>query len=115
MPRFTIRQMMIIVATLAATFGLAISVIRSSHSAAIYQQRVREHASQASLCRDLSEKADRFWTERVHAKDPENWEYREAAEWVRRLCDYHELMTQKYERAARYPWLPVEPDPPMPE
>ena len=22
---------------------------------------------------------------------------------------------QKYERAARYPWLPVEPDPPEPE
>jgi hypothetical protein len=24
-------------------------------------------------------------------------------------------MAAKYERAARYPWLPVEPDPPEPE
>lgn len=28
----------------------------------------------------------------------------------------HEVaMYQKYEHAARYPWLPVEPDPPKPE
>jgi hypothetical protein len=28
---------------------------------------------------------------------------------------WHEVMNAKYERAARYPWLPVEPDPPEPE
>jgi hypothetical protein len=28
---------------------------------------------------------------------------------------WHEEMKQKYERAARYPWLPVEPDPPYPD
>jgi hypothetical protein len=27
---------------------------------------------------------------------------------------YHTALVQKYERAARYPWLPVEPDPPEP-
>jgi hypothetical protein len=27
---------------------------------------------------------------------------------------YHSQMRAKYERAARYPWLPVEPDPPEP-
>jgi hypothetical protein len=27
---------------------------------------------------------------------------------------YHARMRRKYERAARYPWLPVEPDPPEP-
>jgi hypothetical protein len=31
-----------------------------------------------------------------------------------RLADYHEDLARKYERAARYPWLPVEPDPPEP-
>jgi hypothetical protein len=27
---------------------------------------------------------------------------------------WHEVLAKKYERAARYPWLPVEPDPPEP-
>ena len=31
-----------------------------------------------------------------------------------RRADYHGAMRRKYERAARYPWLPVEPDPPEP-
>ena len=28
---------------------------------------------------------------------------------------HHAALRSKYERAARYPWLPVEPDPPEPE
>jgi hypothetical protein len=32
-----------------------------------------------------------------------------------RLVDHHVAMTSKYRRATRYPWLPVEPDPPEPE
>jgi hypothetical protein len=34
---------------------------------------------------------------------------------LKRLEAYHAAMTAKYERAARYPWLPVESDPPEPE
>ena len=30
-------------------------------------------------------------------------------------ADHHASLARKYERAARYPWLPVEPDPPPPE
>lgn len=33
---------------------------------------------------------------------------------IRDLLAYHTSLRQKYERAARYPWLPVEPDPPEP-
>lgn len=32
-----------------------------------------------------------------------------------RLCDYYDGLEKKYRRAARYPWLPVAPDPPVPE
>jgi hypothetical protein len=28
---------------------------------------------------------------------------------------WHDRMAEKYDRAARYPWLPVEPDPPEPK
>ena len=31
------------------------------------------------------------------------------------LFAFHSAMHRKYERAAFYPWLPVEPDPPEPE
>jgi hypothetical protein len=30
-------------------------------------------------------------------------------------ADHHASLARKYERAARYPWLSVEPDPPDPE
>lgn len=32
-----------------------------------------------------------------------------------RQAVYHAAMKRKWLRAARYPWLPVEPDPPSPE
>jgi hypothetical protein len=30
-------------------------------------------------------------------------------------ADHHASLARKYEHAALYPWLPVEPDPPEPE
>jgi hypothetical protein len=30
-------------------------------------------------------------------------------------ADHHSALRRKYEHAARYPWLPVEPEPPEPE
>jgi hypothetical protein len=35
-------------------------------------------------------------------------------DWEWRPIEWHELMRLKYEHAARYPWLPVEPDAPEP-
>jgi hypothetical protein len=32
-----------------------------------------------------------------------------------RLADHYLSLARKYERAASHPWLPVEPDPPLPE
>ena len=32
-----------------------------------------------------------------------------------RRSEHHWAMREKYLRAARYPWLPVAPDPPEPE
>ena len=41
-------------------------------------------------------------------------ESREEAEQYAKKADYYWAVVRKYERAARYPWLPVEPDPPEP-
>jgi hypothetical protein len=39
---------------------------------------------------------------------------KQAMAFLRRLVDYHEQLATKYDRARWRPWLPVEPDPPMP-
>jgi hypothetical protein len=47
----------------------------------------------------------------------QDWEARLAvavSRW-RIKRDYYAALRIKYERAARYPWLPVAPDPPEPE
>ncbi len=31
------------------------------------------------------------------------------------LSEYHRSLAEKYDFAARYPWLPVRPDPPEPK
>ena len=48
---------------------------------------------------------------------PEEEKIREKAfdDWLDRRDAYYAKMKLKYERAARYPWLPVAPDPPVPE
>jgi hypothetical protein len=40
---------------------------------------------------------------------------RAAERQCRSRARFHELLRKKYERAARYPWLIVEPDPPEPD
>jgi hypothetical protein len=37
-----------------------------------------------------------------------------ARSFLSHAADYYAALARKHERAARYPWLPVEPDPPMP-
>ena len=40
--------------------------------------------------------------------------HRNLARWTNRTA-YYLAMAHKYQDAARYPWLPVEPDPPEPK
>jgi hypothetical protein len=40
---------------------------------------------------------------------------REQAEWGRKHLLWYDRQVLKYRRAARYPWLPVAPDPPEPK
>jgi hypothetical protein len=49
---------------------------------------------------------------------PRDREFREYLvardQTAHRLVTYNNAMRRKYERAAHFPWLPVEPDPPPP-
>jgi hypothetical protein len=41
-------------------------------------------------------------------------EYRRVKAAFQRKLEYHAAMARKYRHVARFPWLPVEPDPPEP-
>lgn len=42
-------------------------------------------------------------------------QYRRFQAGSLRLKEYHAAMVRKYQYVARFPWLPVEPDPPEPK
>jgi hypothetical protein len=88
--RFTVRQMMVVVALVAAVMGLSIERHRRfARIAARHRAVMYEGASVVAGPRPG---------------------YRLTGSGWRHFKTY-----LKYARAARYPWLPVAPDPPEPE
>jgi hypothetical protein len=57
-----------------------------------------------------------YRSKRLRQMGDDHWA-RHASFWgiSYRKSWWHFDLTMKYWRAARYPWLPVEPDPPEPE
>jgi hypothetical protein len=92
LPKLTVRRLMIAIALAALGLGLVAWMVRRS---ACFRRLADEHA--------LIE--------------------RQAVEWRPGGCipvstprsEYHRELAAKYQRAARCPWLPVEPDPAEPE
>jgi hypothetical protein len=130
--RFTVRQLMLAVAVAALLTGGIVLARRSAHyrreaefhSRAAARLRA-EQRSKASTARAGREQAE-MWTRRardagsktaaqaVEDTAPGIAPYEAAARAAGATADNHDLLARKYERAARYPWLPVEPDPPQP-
>ncbi|MDB5353226.1 MAG: hypothetical protein JWN86_4473 [Planctomycetota bacterium] len=138
--RFTVRRMMAAVAIAAIVFTAIILKTRHAH----YRQRADYHAGMEGYARKILEgrsagawPSGRLATEWVaslvpsgpaisggrvryrvgfHQDYTEAIQERHAAEkQYGRIILFHELRRKKYERAARYPWLPVAPDPPETE
>jgi hypothetical protein len=99
--RFTIRWLMVavtIVGSVSATFvGLGKRADR-------FRALAKYHGEQVL---DLETVADGRFRVVGHTRDGEPV--------VQTTVCRHAELAQKYERAARYPWLPVAPDPPAPE
>ena len=86
--RISIRGMMLTVAALAIALGYFLWQQRTGRLAKYYVLKALCHAD----------------GERAYESDDPN--HTHAA--------YHGQLKRKYEHAARYPWLPVDPDPPHP-
>ena len=89
LPRMTTRRWMIIMVVIALHLEVAMTLRRAVY----FHQKAVEH--------ELGEKALR--TIPIPRYDP-----------LWRRVDYHAHLKEKYRRAARSPWLSVEPDPPEP-
>lgn len=102
-PRFTLRRLMAVVAIVAV-------LLRGGLAGAKMIRLSREYRARAAGFAVATPPSCVRWGS---AYGSPRW-----ARWMRlqqRRREYREQIIAKYERAARYPWLPVEPDPPEPE
>jgi hypothetical protein len=123
LPRFRLRALMIAVAALGLILGGVIEAVRLVRLSRSYRDRAAFHAAIEESYRGTAGRygdghnvrSFRVTTDR----DGDDVMYSMSADSrmvpVRDLIDDQVKMRLKYERAAHYPWLPVEPDPPEPE
>jgi hypothetical protein len=105
LPRYRLRTLPIAVAVAALGMGTIVGLARRRES---YLRRAAQHRKLSNDARLYAIFIDR----RLHW-GPSEPERAEMAAYERR-GDYHAALQAKYERAARYPWLPVDPDRPEP-
>ena len=104
-PRLTIRRLMVAVAMMGVMLGLVVGLWHRSEN---YRRGALTHAGEALLCEDAA------WGV-VRMTNGSKEEAASQAGALLLLKAHHEAMREKYERAARHPWLPVAPDPPEPK
>lgn len=97
--RFTIRRLMVVVAA-AGLIMAAVVMARRSREMSI---RAEQQAVAEQLSLSYADDA------RGRNGDPQRVALGEQR------AAYHKALRMKYERAARFPWLSVEPDSPTPE
>lgn len=112
LPQFRVRTVLIGVALIAMCVYGGMEVRKSS-----YRRLAAEHANAAKLARfqALFTLSDRFLPSKKYMARTFPNISPITREWLIQSATHHEALAAKYERAAQYPWLPVEPDPPAPE
>jgi hypothetical protein len=132
--RFTIRWMMVVVAIVALALGSTLWGLKMRRLARSYALRASTAKQAETNYRGLETKVTRAVREielgqkmiepRPVREEPRfasialDHQMRRAlglAAYLKRLGDHHATLRRKYERAARYPWLTIEPGPPWPE
>jgi hypothetical protein len=95
LPRMTTRRWMIAVSVVGLVMGGIVGGVRLKRRHDYYLSRAQHHNTMVEI----------YIRKGVETLDPR----------YQRLLFYHGTVARKYWHAASYPWLPVEPDPPMPE
>lgn len=92
-PRFTVRRLMVAVAITGLMLGTLIERRNRFSRIAAYHKAEFARLVKGIPYFAVDQSYDPIW----------------------RRLEWHEPMRLKYEEAARYPWLPVQPDSPEPE
>jgi hypothetical protein len=117
--RCTVRQMMVAVAVISVVTGGTIIAKRQR----VYRVRAAFHAQQEQVAakrwRHWSQEAARLSGPAGDQSPPRSDQERELAvvmvNYSRNRVAHHARLRVKYERVSRYPWLPIDPDPPSPD
>ena len=107
--RFTVRRTMVAVAVVALAFG----IVRLWTARQLYLEKAAEHAGFRALVLrspDTIAYWESRWTDQRRGL-PARYPWPGGPPFVPAMAKYHDAMRIKYERAAHYPWLPIEPDP----
>ncbi len=110
--RFTIRRLMVIVAIVSLIFSWVVTV-RNSREAELRRSLAAYHAREEEMALRAAA---------LHKLEPDFISFlehgRSSEAIVSHLLQHaanEAKLKRKYEKAARYPWLPVAPDPPKPK
>jgi hypothetical protein len=87
-----------------------VAVVALAMAVAIMLKRSGEFRAQADEQADAEQMSLSYADE---ARGPNGDRQRVAR--GEQMAAYHRALRLKYEQAARYPWFPVEPDPPVPD
>ena len=107
--RFTVRRLMVVVTLAALAFGIVRYWTARQH----YLKKAADHAGFRAYVL-VSPQSIRYWEERWTAGregKPASYPWPDRPPFVPAMAKYHDEMRLKWEQAARFPWLPVEPDP----
>src|SRR4051812_43721928 len=107
-PRVRIWMLMVAVAAAGFSFSAPRMYLRAAH----YRALAKYHAGCVWRSRREYEEITRKY-KGITPDSPGKHFYEElnpAERWLRRIA-YHDRLQHKYDRAARYPWLSVAPDP----
>jgi hypothetical protein len=120
--RFTVRGMLIAVASVALLMGgLRLLWLRS-----VYRKAALAHAAYENLARTLQRMVENDGQEERELEIAFGMKVEPQSEAVKakraadarmnqETAEYHAALKHKYERAASRPWVPIAPDPPPPE
>jgi hypothetical protein len=104
--RMTTRRWMVAVAVVGLLLATALSGYRLKQRRDHILSRAQRHKHNAAFLMQVCE---------THRIIRTHWSRDDYLIALCRISSYHAAMAAKYRHAARYPWLPVEPDPPEPE
>jgi hypothetical protein len=131
--RFTLRWSMVAVALLALGMGAIVWGLKMRRQASYYASQAEVHKRAESVFRTLhadalqnvqalealhrarGDKYSALPRERRESQPDRLTELRVFEAQLDRKATHHDALNRKYKRAASYPWLTVEPDPPEPE